>query len=111
MVKLSDYVSNFIVDSGIHDVFMITGGGAMHLNESIGSNKHLQYWCCHHEQACAMAAEVYSRLKGLAYVIVTTGPGGTNTMTGLVGAWLDSVPVVFISGNVRRIFLGSGKND
>lgn len=110
MIKLSDYVSNFIVDSGIRDVFMITGGGAMHLNESIGSNKHLRYWCCHHEQACAMAAEVYARLKGFACVNATTGPGGTNTITGLIGAWLDSVPVLFISGNVRRPLLGAGKN-
>lgn len=110
MRKLSDYVSDFIAESGVRDVFMVTGGGAMHLNDSIGTNKRLRYWSCHHEQAAAIAAEIYARLTGFACVNVTTGPGGTNTLTGLMGAWTDSVPVLFISGNVRKPFLGAGKH-
>lgn len=110
MIKLSDYIAQFIVKTGVKDVFMITGGGAMHLNDSFGTCRGLKYFCCHHEQALAIAAEVYARLSGLAVVNVTTGPGGTNTMTGLIGAWLDSLPVIFISGNVRTPFLGAGKN-
>ncbi len=110
MIKLSDYIADFVAKNVSQDVFFITGGGAMHLNDSFGTNTHLRYWCCHHEQACAMAAEVYSRLKGFACVNVTTGPGGTNTLTGLIGAWLDSVGVLFISGNVRKPFLGAGRN-
>lgn len=101
-MKLSDYLTSFLAQNGIENVFMITGGGAMHLNDSIGSSKELSYYCNHHEQASAMAAEAYARLKGLGVCNITTGPGGTNTITGLTGAWLDSIPVLFISGQVKR---------
>lgn len=101
-VKLSDYIVSFLVRHGIRDAFMVTGGGAMHLNESFGSNPKLRYWCCHHEQACAFAAESYTRLTGtLAPVQVTTGPGGTNALTGLIGMWLDSIPGFFVSGQSK----------
>lgn len=101
-MKLSDYVISFLTQKGVKDIFMVTGGGAMHLNDSIGNNKDLTYYCNHHEQASAIAAEAYARLKGLGACNITTGPGGTNTITGLVGAWLDSIPLVFISGQVKR---------
>ena len=102
IVKLSDYIVSFLVNNGIRDAFMVTGGGAMHLNESFGSNSRLRYWCCHHEQACAFAAEGYTRLTGkIAPVQVTTGPGGTNAITGLIGMWLDSIPGLYISGQSK----------
>lgn len=100
--KLSDYIVSFFVNHGIRDAFMVTGGGAMHLNESFGSNPMLRYWCCHHEQACAMAAEGYTRLSGrIAPVQVTSGPGGTNAITGLIGMWLDSIPGIYVSGQSK----------
>src|SRR4030066_534863 len=102
MIKVSDYIASKLVEHGIKHVFMVTGGGAMHLNDSIGRNKKLQYICNHHEQACAIAAEGYARASGkLAVVVVTSGPGGTNTLTGVIGQWLDSVPVLYISGQVK----------
>lgn len=101
-VKLSDYIVSFLVEHGIRDAFMVTGGGAMHLNESFGSNSALRYWCTHHEQAAAFAAEGYTRVTGrIAPVQVTTGPGGTNAITGLIGMWLDSIPGLFISGQSK----------
>ena len=107
-IKLSDYVAAWVAKNVAPDVFLITGGGAMHLNDSFGTNKNIRYWCCHHEQACAIAAEVYARIRGFACVNPTTGPGGTNTITGVIGAWLDSIPVLFISGNVRKPHIGAG---
>ena len=100
--KLSDYIVSFFVNHGIRDAFMVTGGGAMHLNESFGSNPMLRYWCCHHEQACDMAAEGYTRVSGrIAPVEVTSGPGGTNAITGLIGMWLDSIPGIYVSGQSK----------
>lgn len=99
-VKLSDYIFSFISALGIKDVFAVCGGGAMHLVDSLGRNKDLNYVAVHHEQAAAMAAESYARIFGLGAVLVTSGPGGTNTLTGLAGAWIDSIPVIFISGQV-----------
>jgi len=102
MIKLSDYIVNKLVDCGVKDVFMISGGGAMHLNDSVGKCKKLKYICNHHEQASAMGAEGYSRVSGkLGVVIVTSGPGGTNTLTGVIGQWLDSIPVLYISGQIK----------
>jgi acetolactate synthase-1/2/3 large subunit len=102
-VKLSDFVMDFVARQGVKDVFMLAGGGAMHLNDSLGRTPGLRYVCNLHEQACAMAAEGHARVTNhLSACLVTTGPGGTNTVTGLVGAWLDSVPVLFISGQVKR---------
>jgi len=102
MIKVSDYVVKYLADEGIRHIFMITGGGAMHLNDSIGREKRIQYVCNHHEQASAMAAEAYARIAGeLSVVCVTTGPGGTNALTGVLGQWLDSIPVLYVSGQVR----------
>lgn len=102
MIKLSDYIVKRILEMGVKDIFMITGGGAMHLDDSVGKEKRLNYVCNHHEQACAMAAEGYSRISGnIGVSVVTTGPGGTNTLTGVLGQWHDSVPALYISGQVR----------
>jgi acetolactate synthase I/II/III large subunit len=102
-VKLSDYVVQFIADLGVKHVFMLPGGGAMHLNDSLGRCKPIEYICNLHEQASAIAAENYAKATGhLGVCMVTTGPGGTNTVTGVVGAWLDSTPCLFVSGQVKR---------
>ena len=101
-MRLADYVANALADHGITDVFMITGGGAMHLNDAIGRCDRLSYVCCHHEQACSIAAQGYYRLTNrLAAVNVTTGPGGTNAITGVYGAWVDSLGMVVVSGQVK----------
>lgn len=103
MIKLSDYLFNRIADYGVKSIFMISGGGNMHLIDSVGVNKKLKYICNHNEQASAIAAEGYARVKnGLGVCLVTTGPGGTNTITGVLGSWLDSIPVLYISGQVKR---------
>lgn len=100
--RLSDYVADFLVNHGIHDCFMVTGGGAMHLNDALGHKEGLHCIYNHHEQACAIAAEAYARVNNqIAAVCVTTGPGGTNAITGVVGGWLDSIPMLIISGQVR----------
>lgn len=101
-IRLADYVANFLVEHGVTDVFSVTGGGAMHLNDALGHNPGLKVTYNHHEQACAMAAEAYARIDNkIAAVCVTTGPGGTNALTGVVGGWLDSIPMFVISGQVR----------
>jgi acetolactate synthase-1/2/3 large subunit len=102
MIKVSDYLAKRVVQLGVKHVFMISGGGAMHLNDSFGRSSELQYICNHHEQACAMAVEGYARTNGnIGVAIVTSGPGGTNTITGVLGAWLDSIPALFISGQIK----------
>jgi acetolactate synthase-1/2/3 large subunit len=102
MIKVSDYIVRRLVERGIRHVFMVTGGGAMHLNDSVGRCRDLEYVCTHHEQGAAIAAEGYQRAAGrLAAVLVTSGPGGTNTLTGVIGQWLDSIPVLYLSGQVR----------
>jgi len=103
MIKLSDYLVKFLEGEGVKDVFMLTGGGCMHLVDSFGSSKKIKYLCAHHEQSCAMAAEAYAKFKNdLGVVLVTSGPGVTNTLTGLVGVYQDSVPCLFISGQAKR---------
>ena len=103
MTKLSDYVIQFIADCGIRHVFLVPGGGAMHLNESLARCGDVEFVCNLHEQASAIAAEAYSKATNhLGCCVVTAGPGGTNAITGLAGAWLDSTPCVFISGQVKR---------
>ncbi len=102
MIKTSDYMIKRLVEHGVECVFLIPGGGVMHLDDSIGKNKGLGFVANHHEQACAMAAEGYARASGkLGVAVVTTGPGGTNCLTGVIGQWLDSVPVLYISGQVK----------
>ena len=101
-MKLSDYVANKVVELGVQHVFMVTGGGSMHLNHSLGKHPSLECIFNHHEQACAMAAEAYCRCSNrLPLVNVTTGPGGTNAITGVYGAWTDSIAMVVISGQVK----------
>ena len=103
ITKLSDYVADFLVKNGICTVFGVTGGGAMHLNDSLGHKEGLHFIFNHNEQGSAVAAEGYTRLTGkLAAVNVTSGPGGTNAMTGVLGGWLDSIPMFVISGQVKR---------
>ena len=102
-MKLSDYVMRFVADLGVKHVFVVTGGGAMHLNDSLARCERLEFICNHHEQASAIAAENYSKATNLLGVaMVTTGPGGTNAITGLAGAFLDSTPCLFLSGQVKR---------
>jgi acetolactate synthase-1/2/3 large subunit len=103
MVKLSDYVFQFVADCGVKHVFLVTGGGAMHLNASLATEKRITPICNSHEQASAMCAESYAKtVNGLGVALVTTGPGGTNAITGVAGAWLDSTPTLFLSGQVKR---------
>lgn len=102
-IKLANYIADFLVEKGVMNVFTITGGGAMHLNDAFGHHSKLKCIYNHHEQACAMAAEGYTRLTNkLAAVCVTSGPGGTNAITGVLGGWLDSIPMLIISGQVKR---------
>ena len=100
-MKVSDLVFEFIASKGIDTVFTVSGGGSMHLVDSLGKNKHIQYVCNHHEQACAMAAEGYARISNKpGCILVTTGPGGTNTITGVLCAYQDSIPMIVLSGQV-----------
>lgn len=102
LVKVSEYIESFLYNNGITDVFTVTGGGAMHLNDAFGHSKHIRCIYNHHEQACAIAAEAYARLTNkLPVVCVTSGPGGTNALTGVIGAYLDSMPMFVISGQVK----------
>lgn len=101
-MKLSDYVVEFIAGLGVKHVFMLPGGGAMHLNDSLGKCRSLQYVCNLHEQGAAIAAEAYGQYAGLGVLMVTTGPGGTNAITGVAGAWLESTPMLVVSGQVKR---------
>ena len=101
-VRLADYVADFLVSHGVTDCFSVVGGGAMHLNDALGHKEGLRVTYNHHEQACAIAAEAYARLDNrIAAVCVTTGPGGTNALTGVLGGWLDSIPMFILSGQVR----------
>ena len=101
-MKLSDYIVKKLEQYGVRHTFMVTGGGAMHLNDSFGKSKKINLIFNHHEQAAAIAAEGYARTRGqLAVVCVTTGPGGLNCLNGVFGAWTDSAPVLFISGQVK----------
>lgn len=100
-MKLSDALWDFIADQGVKHVFMVAGGGCMHLVDSLGKNKRLQYICCLHEQAAGLAAEAYAQFNGLGVCLVTSGPGATNAITACASAWCNSMPVLFISGQVN----------
>ncbi len=100
--RVADYIADLLAEHGIRHVFSVTGGGAMYLNDGLGHHPALRCIYNHHEQACAMAAESYARIHNrMAAVCVTTGPGGTNAITGVLGGWLDSVPMLVLSGQVR----------
>lgn len=102
-IKVANYISQFLVNHNITDCFMVTGGGAMHLDDAIGHQEGIHCTFNHHEQACAIAAEGYARMTGkIAAVCVTSGPGGTNALTGVMGGWMDSIPMFIISGQVKR---------
>jgi acetolactate synthase-1/2/3 large subunit len=103
-MRACDYIVKKLVNNGIKHVFMLTGGAAMFLDDAIGLEKRIKYVCNQHEQACAMAAEGYARVTGkMAVVCITSGPAGTNTLTGVLGQWMDSVPVLYLSGQVRFV--------
>ena len=111
-MRLADYVMQFVAGQGVKHIFLVAGGGAMHLNDALARHRDLSFVCNHHEQAAAIAAENYSKVtNNLGVALLTTGPGGTNAITGVAGAWLDSTPTLFISGQVKRadrMFLADG---
>ena len=112
-IRVADYIANFLSSKNIDTVFTVTGGGAMHLNDALGHHPKLKCVYNHNEQACSIAAEGYFRVENkLATVCVTTGPGGTNAITGVMGAWVDSIPMFVLSGQFRYDFIArsSGPN-
>jgi acetolactate synthase I/II/III large subunit len=103
MMKLSDFVVRYLEKQGVRHIFTVSGGGIMHLLDSFGRSERIGYTCNYHEQASAIAAEGYARATGeLGVCLVTTGPGSTNALSGIAGAWVDSIPVLVLSGQVRR---------
>ena len=103
MRKVAHIIADFLVSKGVKHMFTVTGGGAMHLNDAFGHNENLTCIYNHHEQACSIAAEGYARLTGkIAGCCVTSGPGGTNAITGVMGGYLDSIPMFVVSGQVKR---------
>lgn len=103
-IKVSDLIVDFLAKKGIKHCFAVTGGGAMHLNDSFGNDSRIECIYNNHEQACSMGAEGYCRASGLPAVVnVTSGPGGTNAITGVVGGWLDSIPMFVVSGQVKFV--------
>jgi acetolactate synthase-1/2/3 large subunit len=102
-MRVADYIAKTLADHGVRHVFLVAGGGAMFLNDALGKEPRLRYICNHHEQASAMAAEGYARVSGRTGVLnVTTGPGGINALNGVFGAWTDSIPMLILSGQVKR---------
>ena len=103
--RVADIVMDTLADLGVDQAFCVVGGGSMYLNNALGISKRIKTIYCHHEQACAMAAEGYAKYKcdRPALVQVTTGPGGTNTLTGVMGAYLDSIPMIVVSGQCRYV--------
>lgn len=102
-IKVAKYIAKFLVNHDITDCFMITGGGAMHLDDALGHEEKMHCIFNHNEQACSFSAEAYNRITGtIAAVCVTSGPGGTNAITGVMGAWQDSIPMFVLSGQVKR---------
>lgn len=107
--RVADYIADFIAGLGVGHVFLLPGGGAMHLNDAVGKHPRLDVVACHHEQAAAIAAEAYGRVnENLGVAMVTTGPGATNAITAVAGAWIESVPLLVISGQVKRADLLRG---
>lgn len=103
MIRVADYIAKFLVDNGIEDIFLLTGNGAMYLNDGIASQPSIKYYCSRNEAASPMMAEAYARLKqSLGAVCLTSGPGSTNAIPGLAEAWVDAAPVLIISGQAPR---------
>ena len=110
MIKLSDYIIKRLEETGVKHMFVLPGGGAMHLNDSLAKSRKIQFVGCLHEQACAIAAEAYARVNNkLGLLMVTTGPGGTNALTGIAGAYIESTPVFVVSGQVKRLDMINGQ--
>lgn len=110
-IKLSGYVMQFLQRMGVDDVFVLSGGGCMHLVDSLGSAEGVSYTCCLHEQAASIAAAAYAQYRNdLGVALVTTGPGGTNAITGVLGAWIDSAPLLILSGQVKRADLKGNRD-
>lgn len=102
-MRVADYVVEFLVERGIQDVFLVSGGGIMYLTDAVGLNPKLHYYCNYHEQAAVVAAEGYARVRnGVGACLVTTGPGAANAISALPGAFVDSIPLLVIAGNVKR---------
>src|SRR5574343_165122 len=102
-MRLADYLFARLADAGAGDVFLLPGGGAMFLNDALACEKRLQGIPCHHEQACGIAAEAWGRVRGsFGTALVTTGPGATNVVTPVAGAWIESLPLLVLSGQVKR---------
>ena len=102
-MRVADYIIDQVYKAGCDHIFLVTGGGAMYLNDAIAAHEKIKPICNHHEQACAMGAVAYAKYtNSVSAVCLTTGCGGTNAITGLLDAWQDSVPVIFISGNVNK---------
>ena len=102
-IKLSDYVFKFLSDAGVEDVFLLPGGGCMHLVDSLGQQKDINHTCFLHEQAAVIAADAYGQYTNhLGVALVTTGPGSTNAITGVAGGWIDSTPLLVLSGQAKR---------
>ena len=103
MIKVSDYIAKFISKQGVKYVFTVSGAGDLHIIDSIRKHNNLDFICNHHEQASAMSAYSYSRAtKNFGVCVVTTGPGATNAITGMIDCWVDSVPCLYISGQVQK---------
>ena len=109
-MKLSDYVADFLARQGLKHIFLLPGGGCMHLIDSVGKCRSIEYVACLHEQSCAFAAEAYGEYgPGFGCALVTAGPGGTNAITGAACAWIESSPCLFISGQAKRVDLMSSQ--
>ena len=103
MTRVADLIFARLADAGLSHAFVVTGGGAMFLNDALRREPRFRWTCHHHEQAAAMAAEGYARVAGRpAVVSVTSGPGGINALNGVWGAWTDSIPMIVVSGQVKR---------
>ena len=102
-VRVADYVMKFVEEIGVDTIFMVPGGGAMYLNDALYCSKKINHVANHHEQASVIAAEAYSRVsENIGVAMVTTGPGATNAITGVAGAFIDSIPLIILSGQVKR---------
>lgn len=101
MIRVADYIIQFFENQGVEHIFTVSGGGSIFLCDALGQAKKIQYVACHHEQAASMSTESYARVRrGLGVTLVTSGPGGTNAVTGVAGSWLDHIPHIVISGQV-----------
>jgi glyoxylate carboligase len=101
--RVADFIADFIADLGVKHVFLLPGGGAMYLMDGVGKHPGIKTVACLHEQAAAISAEAYARInENIGVAMVTTGPGATNAITAVAGAWIESVPLMIISGQVKR---------